>query len=185
MSRVLRGSVLTLPREKLFCDENRVVRAPFICPLADAHWAHSLLKFGCSLQGTSHFSSQKKWGNRFEPLLHCVGSHEGQSCEMKAGGWVPMNFTGSLPWMGEFGRGWAQDLCVFAHGSARHTHLQLNMHFVRLRNISLCPAKQVNKTEGEIYTVSACLCGEKKTLFSAVKTKTTERIKAVVCMIIL
>lgn len=38
---------------------------------------------------------------------------------------------------------------MFAPGSAMHRHLQLNMHFVRLRNISLCSAKQVNKTEGE------------------------------------
>lgn len=64
----------------------------------------------------------------------------------------------------------------FAHVSPKHKHLQSSMHFVRLRNISLCSVKQVNKIEREIYTVSACLYA-KITLFSVVKTKHTERKK--------
>lgn len=60
----------------------------------------------------------------------------------------------------------------FAQVSAKYTRLQLSVHFLRLRNISLWSVKQGNKTEREIYTVSACLYA-KITLFSVVKTKRT------------
>lgn len=71
-------------------------------------------------------------------------------------------------------------ICVcFAHVSAKYMYLQLKMHFTGLRNISLWSVKQVNKTERETYTVSACLYA-KITLFSVVKTKRTERKNVVV-----